>query len=99
MICHEKRKEFKMSEFKRSLNDDTLNKLKNDEPLFKKCLLPDIRSGEVFPAIRKDYIDFYYAGRRLFGYDKDGFKTHIKYASVLKTKNPYIRENEIATCK
>lgn len=51
----------------------------NAEPLFRDYLLPDIRKGDVFPAIRKNEIHFYYQGGRLFKYNGK-FYTHIKYA-------------------
>ncbi len=55
------------------------------EKLFKEKLLPDIKKGNVFLAVRKDAsIDMYHKGSKLFSYDcKDGFKTHVKFASVL----------------
>ena len=77
------------------------------EPLFNQCLLPDImkrfekvpdRYRDVFPAVRKDRIDFYYKGGKLFSYyGKDGFKTHHKYASVIKfdKKNPYVSDGSL----
>lgn len=79
--------------FKRKMNEELQKKL-IDEPLFNE-LLPDIKeTGEVFPAIRNEVIDFYHKGGRLFSYDKEGFKTHIKYASAYK-KHPksYITES------
>ncbi|MEN6617251.1 MAG: hypothetical protein ABFD12_11890 [Syntrophorhabdus sp.] len=51
--------------------------------LLYDLLKNDIVSGNVFPAIRNRYIDFYYKGGRLFEYRQGEFKTHIKYASVL----------------
>jgi hypothetical protein len=74
------------------------------KPLFQQCLLPDIinrfekrpdRYRDVFPAVRKDRIDFYHKGGKLFSYDgKMGFITHHKYASVIKydTKKPYVSD-------
>ncbi len=53
-----------------------LDKLKA-ESLFNQYLLPDIinrfekvpdRYRDVFPAVRKDRIDFYYKGGKLFSY-------------------------------
>lgn len=60
-------------------------------PLWKNCLLEDIVGNtetkrSVFPAIRKDRIDFYWGGGELFSYvpqNESGFSTHHKYASVL----------------
>lgn len=67
--------------FERILSDDLIEKLKNED-LFKNYLLPDIKSGIVFPAIRKNEIHFYYKGGRLFKYTDKGFFSHIKYAFV-----------------
>lgn len=67
--------------FKRYLkNDELISKLKR-EKLFQDKLLPDIKSGKVFPAIRNDVIDFYYYNSLLFEYDGE-FKTHPKFAFV-----------------
>ena len=67
--------------FKRYLkNDELISKLKS-EKLFQDKLLPDIKSGNVFPAIRNDVIDFYYYNSLLFEYDGE-FKTHPKFAFV-----------------
>lgn len=57
-----------------------LNKIKNDK--------------EVFLAIRNERVDFYHKGGLLFSFDKKGFKTHVKYASVsTSNKQEYITEN------
>lgn len=72
------------------------------EPLFRKCLLPDIvgtdKNTAVFPAVRNNSIDFYYKGGKLFTYDKrNGFTTHHKYASVIRysAKKPYITDKDL----
>ena len=59
------------------------------EKLFTDCILRDVlepkkgKRGGVFPAIRNDSIDFYYAGGGLFSFNKSrGFATHHKYALV-----------------
>jgi hypothetical protein len=63
------------------------------EDLFNNYLWKDIvkpyigrpTSGDVFPAIRKDKIEFYHKGGLLFSYNiNHGFSTNQKYASVLK---------------
>jgi hypothetical protein len=69
------------------------------EPLFKECLLDDIENGEVFPAVRNGYIDFYYKGGRLFNYNKEIFKTHRKYLSIIKSNKDYLSENDIKNVK
>jgi hypothetical protein len=64
--------------------------------LFRENLKRDIESGEVFPAIRDNSIDFYYRGGRLFRFDKNGFETHVKYASVYHHKDEdYVSERNL----
>jgi hypothetical protein len=78
-----------MSEFKRYF--DLTQKLRN-ESLFRDRLLPDIKRGEVFPAIRKNEISFYHYKGNLFKYGANGFLTHTKYAFVPKDGD---RENYV----
>ena len=85
--------------FRRIFDTELIDKLKLDK-LFIEKLLPDIKNGVVFPAIRTSYIDFYYKGGRLFLFDKNGFKTHIKYASVFSdTNNSYLYEGDLKNYK
>jgi hypothetical protein len=60
------------------------------QPLFKERLDQDCKKGEVFPAIRKEGVVFYYRGGALFKFEKrrEGcvFSTNLKYASVLRSK-------------
>ena len=76
------------------------------EKVFKECLYSDIvdpgeerqLSKGVFPAVRAGRIDFYHRGGKLFSYfNPGGFRTHHKYASVLKCaeKRSYITEKEL----
>lgn len=71
------------------------------EPLFTDFLRPDIEScswkSRVFPAIRNGRIDFYYSGGKLFSYTRGGgFRTNVKYASVLKgIKGDYVSEENL----
>ena len=84
-----------MSKFSRRLDQNIINKLKA-EPLFSDCLLPDIEKGHVFPAVRNNRVHFYCGGRRLFEYTASGFRTHVKFASVLIGKrNGYIDESQL----
>lgn len=84
-----------MSTFTRQLSDVCINKLQK-EPLFTDCLLDDIQKGNVFPAIRKNRVDFYYRGGKLFSYSEpDLFVTHIKYASILFGNKYYINEKSL----
>ena len=82
--------------FKRNFNDELIEKLVNSD-LYREKILGDIKAGNVFPGIRSERIDFYHKGGKLFTFDKDGFKTHIKYASVYKSKEDYISESKIAS--
>jgi hypothetical protein len=86
--------------FTRTISQTVLTNFKNELSSKWKDLYNDIQKGEVFPTIRQDRFDLYYGGGKLFRYDKDGFHTHIKYASVI-TGGPkdYITESEIKTCK
>ncbi len=88
-----------VSSFKRFFSDNLINDLKSDQPLYS-LLLQDIRKGVVFPCIREGRIDFYHKGGKLFQFDRSGFKTHIKYASVIeKKKRDYLTENELDSCQ
>ena len=82
--------------FKRNFNDGLIEKLVNSD-LYREKILGDIKAGDVFPGIRSARIDFYHKGGKLFTFDKDGFKTHIKYASVYKSKEDYISESKIVS--
>lgn len=68
-----------------------LNKIKKD------CL-----SQKVFLTIRDNRIDLYYKGGLLFCYDKNGFKTHVKYASVITADadgKDYLTESQLSSFK
>lgn len=85
--------------FSRELTKAIIEALK-EEPLFRERLLPDIKSGLVFPAIRpNDRICFYYRGWRLFEYTAQmGFVTNVKFGLVLKSSGgrTYVREQDLA---
>lgn len=87
--------------FERVFSENQIASLKG-ESLFTDCLLPDMTTADrrhpsVFPAVRKNRIDFYYKGGKLFSYDGKRFVTHQKYASVLKHtgENHYIGEKSL----
>lgn len=76
---------------KKSIKKDLL---KSD--LWRKNIENECINENVFCAIRNNIVDFYYKGGRLFKYDKNGFKTHIKYASVIKSKGKsYLGESDL----
>ena len=85
--------------FKRNFPKNLQDALRK-ESLYKKKLLPDLQKGEVFMAIRNNYVDFYHKGGLLFGYDSKGFKTNIKYAAVIpKVKNDYLYSKDLKNSK
>jgi hypothetical protein len=72
--------------FIRSVDGSLIKKMKS-EPLWKDFLCGDCKNGEVFLAVRNDAISFYHKGGRLFTYTmEEGFKTHVKYASIIEAK-------------
>ena len=57
----------------------------------------DCKSQNVFLAIRNNQIDLYHKGGRLFCFDGNGFKTHLKYASVITTnEKDYLTKSELS---
>jgi hypothetical protein len=68
--------------FERRLPEGFTDGLRGHE-LWTERLREDCERGEVFATVRRDCMDFYYAGGRLFHYDGREFSTHIKYASVI----------------
>ena len=75
---------------------DSLRRLRSHQ-LFQEKLLPDIPSGQVFPAFRPGKADFYFQGRRLFSFDGRQFRTSIKYAVVVDEEGNEISEENLAT--
>ena len=85
--------------FSRLLPPDVIDRLQK-EHLFVRQLKDDCLREQAFLAIRKDTIDFYHKGGRLFKYDTKHFHTHIKYASVIPRKGKdYLTEQELASGK
>jgi hypothetical protein len=87
-----------MAEFKRKFDSESIKRLKS-EKLFTENLLPDIVSGEVFPAVRGGYMSFYYKGGSLFKYDRNEFSTHIKYAFVPEKSDNYVTKDDLVNLK
>jgi hypothetical protein len=82
----------------RKLDKKLIEDLKNS-PLWINHLKKDCEEQKVFLAIRKNEIDFYYKGGRLFKFDDKGFATHIKYAAVIEDNGDYLSENELGEYK
>ena len=83
---------------KRQINKSIIENLTNSN-LWKKHLNDDCLCKKVFLAIRNDVIDFYHKGGRLFEFDKNGFTTHKKYASVIEWKSNYLKEKDLPSLK
>ncbi|NLD91904.1 MAG: hypothetical protein GX639_04455 [Fibrobacter sp.] len=68
--------------------------------LWNNKLKDDCRNGEVFMAIRKNIVDFYHKGGRLFSFDGKDYTTHLKYAATIIGKDKdYLTENELQNYK
>ena len=60
----------------------------------------DCKNQNVFLAIRDNRFDLYHNGGKLFSYDLIGFKTHLKYASVItESEKDYLTESELSAYK
>lgn len=81
--------------FTRYIDDASIVQSPKSEELFRDHLIHDAKNGDVFPAIRRNSIDFYYFGSRLFEY-RQRFKTHRKFV-LLANKKDYLSEEEFPT--
>lgn len=83
--------------FERKLEQQIIDELtKND--LWNEKLKIDCQNQQVFMAIRNNTIGFYHKGGRIFNFDRNGFKTHIKYASVIdNSEKNYLTEKELSS--
>ena len=85
--------------FKRKLEKAIIDILKKDI-LWSEKIKKDCGRQKVFLTIRDNLIDFYHKGGRLFSFGKQGFKTHLKYASVISTNGKdYLTESELSDYK
>ena len=81
---------------KRNLNSILINNFVKSV-LWTKRLNQDCLKQNVFLAIRNNRIDLYHGGGKLFSFDSNDFKTHIKYAAVIpKNKKDYLSESDLA---
>ena len=86
-----KRKEYFMgTTFSRAINEKTVENLLNDK-LWNEKLKNDCLAGEVFMALRDNYISFYHEGGNLFNYTNK-FETHIKHVALLDVKKSAYKE-------
>jgi hypothetical protein len=85
--------------FKRKLDKAIIDILKQDI-LWSEKIKKDCSRQKVFLTIRDNLIDFYHKGGRLFSFGRQGFKTHLKYASVISTNGKdYLTESELSDYK
>ncbi|MCD4669512.1 MAG: hypothetical protein K8S14_03605 [Actinomycetia bacterium] len=67
------------------------------DKLWSNRIQKDCINQNIFLAIRDNRIDLYHNGGKLFGYDGSGFKTHLKYASVITANGKdYLTESELS---
>ncbi len=85
--------------FERKFEKTAIAKLMSST-LWMSHLENDCKNQNIFLAIRNDSIGIYHKGGKLFGFEKNVFKTHIKYASVIdNSENDYLTENELSKNK
>jgi hypothetical protein len=83
--------------FTRNLSSELIENLKK-ESLFNDHLLPDLKAGKIFCALRNGSVDFYHKGSKLFGYGDNGFSSHYKFCLISKNQDKgkeYITENKL----
>ncbi|MDL1985893.1 MAG: type I restriction enzyme HsdR N-terminal domain-containing protein [Deltaproteobacteria bacterium] len=81
---------------KRGLKETIENNLRTSN-FWTHYIDNDCKDQNVFLAIRNNQIDFYHKGGRLFCFDRNGFKTHLKYASVITANGrDYLTESELS---
>ncbi len=84
---------------KRRLEKTIEDNLKYNE-LWSNKIEQDCKNKNVFLAVRDNQIDLYHKGGRLFCFNNVGFKTHLKYASVITGNgNDYLTESELSDYK
>jgi hypothetical protein len=86
-------------QFSREIDDKIIKSLMATD-LWTKKLSTDCSNGEVFFAIRDNYISFYYKGGNLFTFRNKGFSTHVKHAGVINgLSKGEISENDLSSAK
>jgi hypothetical protein len=84
---------------KRNLSKTNQRNLKING-LWKNRILNDCKNQDVFLAVRDNIVDFYHKGGRLFCFECNDFKTHIKYAAVIpKAGKDYLTESQLSGYK
>lgn len=82
--------------FERKFEKPAIANLKSST-LWMSHLENDCKNQNIFLAVRNNSIGIYHKGGKLFNFEKNEFKTHIKYASVIdNSENNYLTENELS---
>lgn len=80
---------------KRGLEKTIDNNLRKSN-LWTHEIKKDCEAQNIFLAIRNNQVDLYHKGGRLFCFDRNGFKTNLKYASVISASGKdYLTESEL----
>ena len=81
--------------FERKLEKTAIANLTSSS-LWMSHLESDCKNQNIFLAVRNNSIGIYHKGGKLFSFEKNEFKTHIKYASVIDNSEiAYLTENEL----
>lgn len=65
--------------FRRCFDVSKINNLSGESLELYRKLVCDIKSGDVFPAVRDDRLDFYHGGGVLFSFSGNSFKRNPNY--------------------
>ena len=85
--------------FERKLEKTAIANLTSSS-LWMSHLESDCKNQNIFLAVRNNSIGIYHKGGKLFSFEKNEFKTHIKYASVIDNSEiAYLTENELSKNK
>ena len=86
--------------FKRKLDKEKIEDKLITSELWLNKIEEDCKDQNVFLAVRNNRVDLYHKGGKLFAYDTNGFKTHLKYASVItRNEKDYLTESELSNYK
>lgn len=77
--------------FTRKFENFDFQKMSHEE--IYKLIEPEIRSGEIYPALRDDRIDFYYNGECIYHYENNGFSFNPEYFSYFDKKYMMLNEH------
>ena len=80
--------------FTRKFENFDFQKMSHEE--IYKLIEPEINSGEIYPALRDNRIDFYYNGGRIYSYKNNGFSYNPEYLRYFDNKYLMLnRQNDL----